>query len=213
MVTQSMNTAEITLKRGGRPRREGVALAEPKWFAVHTLARAEVQAYVNLKRAGFWLYYPHNRVTRQRCIHSMHGIRRRLYEVDLPYFPRYLFAALRYDNDAIGDINDTVGVARVVCSRLSGTPLQIPNDVMDRLIEMTSSEEFEAKFKPVLFEPVIGDQVVIDKDDIRSSFQGLKGIIASIEGLDKNRRIKVLAEMFGAEHELDVSAERIAKVA
>lgn len=208
-----MTHTETTLqRRGGRLQ---VPREEPEWYAVHTQARSEITAYENLKRAGFWLYFPHRRVTVQRCTHSRWGAQRRLYEVDLPYFPRYLFACLRYDTDAIGDINDTVGVARVVCSRFSGIPLRIPNDVMDKLIEMTDSPEFEARFKqgPVLFEPVIGEQVIIDRDDSRSSFQGLKGIIASIEGLDKNRRIKVLAEMFGAEHEIEVAAERIAKLA
>lgn len=205
-----MNPETTTLtKRGGRP------LPEPKWYAVHTGARAEGIAYENLKRAGFWLYFPHRRVTVQRCFNSRFGAKRRLYEVDLPYFPRYLFACLRFDNEAIGTINDTIGVARVVSSRFSGAPLQIPNDVMDKLIEMTDSPEFEARFMqaPRLFEPKIGERVVLDRDDPSSSFRGLEVIIASIEGLDKNRRIKVLAEMFGAEHEIEVSAERIAKIA
>lgn len=183
-----------------------------RWYAVHTLARSEALAYENLKRAGFWLYFPHCRVTVQRMIG---GKRRRLYEVDRPYFPRYLFVALRFMHEAIGDINDTIGVARVVSSRFSGTPLQIPNDVMDKLIETTDSDEYEARFraKPRLFDPHIGDRVIIDGDDNRSAFQGLKGIIASIEGLDRNRRIKVLAEMFGSQHEIEVAAERIAKIA
>ena len=194
------------------PARE--AFAEPKWFAVMTGPREEALAYVNLKRLGYWLFYPHHRVMRQRCYHTRFGERRRLYEVELPYFPRYLFVALRFMDEAIGTVNDTVGVSRVICNRFSGAPIQIPNDVMDKLIDMTDSPEFEARFaQPRPFEPVVGDQVVIDRDDNRSAFQGLKGIIASIEGLDKNRRIKVLAEMFGAEHELEVSAERIAKMA
>lgn len=198
------------MKDAVRPR---VALEKPRWYAVHTQARAEITAYDHLKRIGFWLYFPHYRTTKQRVSNTRWGVRRRLYQIDLPYFPRYLFVCFRFDDEAIGTVNDTVGVARVVCSRFSGAPLQIPNDVMDSLIDMTDSPEYEARVKPVMWEPKIGDRVVIDQDDPWSSFQGLKAIIASISGLDKNRRIKVLAEMFKAEHEMEVSAERIAKIA
>lgn len=185
------------------------AFEQPHWYAVHTLATKEAYAATNLKRAGFWTYFPHCRVKVRR------GIRQLLIEEDRPYFSRYLFVALRFTDEAIGSVNDTFGVARVVCNRFSGIPLRIPNDVMDALIEMTDSEEYEEEFKaePVPFTAIVGDEVVLDQDDSRSALQGLKGIIASIEGLDRNRRVKVLLQLFGSDHEVDVSAGRIAKIA
>lgn len=196
-------------------RAERQAFPEPRWFACMTGPRQETLAYEHLKRQGFWLHFPHRRFTRQKCFHSRWGARRRLYEVEVPYFPRYLFVALRFMDEAIGTVNDTIGVSRVICSRFSGIPIQIPNDVMHALIEMTDSPEFEARFRheQTLFEPVIGAKVIIDQDNPGSAFQGLKGIIASIEGLDKNRRIKVLTELFGSAHEIEVAAERVAKTA
>jgi hypothetical protein len=55
--------------------------------------------------------------------------------------------------------------------------------------------------------------VIIDQDDSRSSMAGLKAIVSSIDGLDKDRKIRVILEMFGAPREIEVSVERIAKIA
>ena len=48
-----------------------------------------------------------------------------LVRVDVPpnpemYFPRYLFAFLRFKDEAIGAVNDTTGVSSVVCSWFEG---------------------------------------------------------------------------------------------
>lgn len=53
--------------------------------------------------------------------------------VEQPYFPRYMFVALRRDADNLYDVNETDGVATVVYC--GDEPLPIPNDVMDELME------------------------------------------------------------------------------
>ena len=55
--------------------------------------------------------------------------------IERPRFPRYIFVALRYVNEAIGPINSVKGVSKLVTRPLSGIPLQIPTAVMDALLD------------------------------------------------------------------------------
>lgn len=109
-----------------------VPLAEPRWFAVVTGPRQEATAATSLRQAGYHAVFPFDRyrVRRRRPGTKVYVVS----EVDRPHFPRYVFVALRYVNEPIGPINDTKGVSRLVCRRLSGEPLQIPTAVMDKLL-------------------------------------------------------------------------------
>ena len=98
-----------------------VQLPEPIWLAVHTMAGHEATAARHLVRQGYWTWYPFERY--REPSKRAKGVSR---EVERPYFSRYIFVALRYAHEAIGPINETVGVSRVVCKRLSGEPLTIP---------------------------------------------------------------------------------------
>ena len=66
-------------------------LPEVQWYCVHTLAAHEATAARNLVRAGYWVWYPFERVrmpsVRAKGVHK---------EVERPYFSRYIFVALRF---------------------------------------------------------------------------------------------------------------------
>lgn len=104
----------------------------PKWFAVMCGPCQESTAATWLSRAGYYVAYPFDRFQRRRKL--AHG-RNRVEWIERPRFPRYIFVALRYGNEAIGPINAVKGVSRLVCRRLSGEPLQIPSRVMDALLD------------------------------------------------------------------------------
>lgn len=111
---------------------ERIPLPEPAWFAVLTQARQEGVAATWLRRAGYWTTYPLDRYQQRRK--RPHG--RTLVEwVERPRFSRYIFVCLRYVNEAIGPINSTKGVSRLVTRPLSGIPLRIPCSVMDALLD------------------------------------------------------------------------------
>lgn len=112
---------------------ERILLADPRWYAVHTAAGCEKSAAIELRRLGFDAWYPFDRyrVKRRRP-----GRERLLDEwVERPHFSRYIFVGIYFTDQAIGDVNDADGVARVVCERFSGKPLQIPNPIMDALMD------------------------------------------------------------------------------
>lgn len=111
---------------------ERTPLPEPRWFAVMTAPQQEGIAATWLNRAGYYACYPFDRFQRRRK--RPHG--RTIVEwIERPHFPRYVFVALRYVNEAIGPINAVKGVSRLVCRRLSGEPLQIPTRIIDALLD------------------------------------------------------------------------------
>lgn len=107
-------------------------LREPQWYAVHTRAGCEKAAAEDLGRQGFWTWYPFDRYRVRR---KRPGARDLVTWIERPHFSRYVFVALRYIEEAIGDVNDAEGVARVVCERFTGRPLQIPTVIMDALMD------------------------------------------------------------------------------
>lgn len=111
---------------------ERIPLEEPRWYCCMTGPRQESTAATWLRRAGYHAVFPFNRFqVRQKRPHG----RTLVAWVERPHFPRYVFVALRYVNEAIGPINSVKGVSKLVCRRLSGIPLQIPTRIMDALLE------------------------------------------------------------------------------
>jgi transcription antitermination factor NusG len=111
---------------------ERIPLADPVWHAVQCVPCQEGLAASWLRRAGFHVAYPLDRVqTWQR-----RPLGRTLVQwIDRPHFPGYVFLALRYSGESVAGINDVRGVVRLVCRPLSGEPLTIPIPVMDALLD------------------------------------------------------------------------------
>ena len=131
-------------------------LAEPEWYAVHTLAASEGLAARNLTRRGFWTWFPFDRY---RVKIERQGRRRLDTWIERPHFSRYIFVALRFASEAIGDINDTDGVARVVCGRYSRIPFRIPNMIMDALMDSALVQGDDARHSALMREIIrTGDQ-------------------------------------------------------
>ncbi len=109
-----------------------IPLQEPRWFAAMTAPNEESKAATWLTRAGYWVAFPFDRVQTRR----KRALGRTIVEwIERPRFARYVFVALRYVNEPLGPINDTPGVSRLVCRRLSGEPLQIPTPIMDAILD------------------------------------------------------------------------------
>jgi transcription antitermination factor NusG len=105
-----------------------------RWYAVMTAPRAEELANRNLRRLGFWTFYPHQRVKRKR---KRANLDQYLVEwVNMPYYPRYMFLGLR-DGEGLYGVNECDGVSTVVYS--GDRPLEVPHAVMDEIIAMGDS--------------------------------------------------------------------------
>jgi transcriptional antiterminator RfaH len=180
----------------------------PRWFAVMTSPRSEQEASVHLRRAGFLTFYPHTRETVRISRAGTH--RRLLVEVERPLFPRYIFVALRGPSEGLYAVKGLRGVSCIVRLRFSGVPLQIPNCVMDRIIDWADGEGLVPTATALhWFRGKPGDSVEI-KD---GPLDGLITCIASVDALDRTDEVSVWVKMLGAEHQVSVPASSVKLIA
>lgn len=185
----------------------------PYWFAVHTAPQNEAKADENLRRQGFMTFYPFRRVRVRRKMPN-----RDVYKVEWierPYFPRYLFVALRHEHETISAVNDTDAVSTVVHIRsrkgAERQYLQIPARVMDALMKIGDgtgfmSEEDQARLSAGFFGKV-GQQFRFSGS---SAFAGLIGTISCVADLDRSGQIKAFIDLFGGTREVDVPVRMVA---
>ena len=118
---------------GGGEQGEAVASAaeeHPRWYAVLTKPRRERLADLNLRRQGYWTFFPLKRVRRRR---RRPGGGHVVETVERPYLARYLFVAFRgRRGESAYQVNNTIGVTGMVY--FGEGPLPIPNGFIDALM-------------------------------------------------------------------------------
>lgn len=173
-----------------------------QWFAVMTNPRCEETAARNLKRGGYYTFFPHERRRRRRKRANANSF---IIEwVTRPYFNRYIFVALREGQGLYG-VNEADGVSTVVYS--GPDPLQIPIPVMDELMARGDKNGQVGAFDDVsrkLFKP---DQLVAFKDN--SPLCGLLGQIA----VDNGKEVSVWLTMLGVRRKVSVDPSVVAEIA
>ena len=164
-----------------------------KWFAVMTKARKEQLAFLNLKRQGYVVFYPHYlEWTKPK------KVKPRL--LKKPYMPRYLFAAMTGGpRQSFYSINNTIGVSTVVYCGYNAfeIPVKIIGELQERADE--SGEIDMGKKKIPDFPGKPGDKIRFSD---KSPFFGL---LAELKRVDINGRIVVeLEQIFGASREISI---------
>ena len=96
-----------------------------QWYVVHTQARQEARAEVNLRRQGFEAWLPLIRHARRHA--------RRVDSVLASLFPRYLFVRLDLNTQPWRSINGTFGVVRLLCN--GDTPLAVPAGLVEEIMQ------------------------------------------------------------------------------
>jgi transcription antitermination factor NusG len=173
-----------------------------RWYAVMTAPRAEELANRNLKRLGFWTFYPHQRVRRRR---KRANLNQYLVEwVSMPYYSRYLFVALR-DGQGLYGVNECDGVSTVVYS--GDRPLEVPHPVMDELMALGDSAGLVGAVDRVSRAMLKAGQ--------RVRFVGngpLSGLLAEI-ALDNGKEIRLWVELLGGRRQISVDPSMVAEIA
>ena len=105
------------------------------WYALMTFPCQENLANRNLRQQGYWTFYPFERVKVRRKIANRDAYN--VETVEQPYFPRYMFVALRRENESLYAVNETDGVAMVVYC--GDEPLPVPNGVMTELMDRSDT--------------------------------------------------------------------------
>ncbi len=209
----------------------------PKWYACLTGPRSEQEASVHLRRAGYWVFYPHTR--EQKANKWVPGHRTALREVTLPLFPRYLFFALRSPAENFDAI-----IPRKARGSLRST------DALGEDIKVGDVVEIDVDARP---EPMRGISAIVrypmskvplqipnavitrimdwadsdglcptakalhwfcgkagDAVEIKDGpLDGLITCIASVDALEASEEISVWVRMLGADHRVSVSAASV----
>lgn len=167
---------------------------EPHWYAVHTGPRQEDAANQNLRRQGYWTFFPFERVRKRRKLPNRD--QHRVEWIERPYFPRYLFVALRKPNESIYAVNETDGVSTVVyCGE---EPLEVPQGVMDELMSRADVNG------------AVGSVDTVSRKRFRAGQEvrfvegsPLAGFIAVVS-IDRGRNVRVWLETLGKDREISV---------
>ena len=94
-----------------------------RWYVVYTHAGNESMAQGQLARQKFVTYLP------KYCKNRRHG--RRVTEITVPLFPRYLFVELDLDAQRWRAVNSTYGVRNLVC--MGEQPGALPENVIPEI--------------------------------------------------------------------------------
>jgi transcriptional antiterminator RfaH len=160
--------------------------SQPSWFAVYTKPRQERIALEHLERQAFRCFLPMAVNPYQR-----RSERKRRIE---PLFPRYLFLNAVPDQQSLGPVRSTRGVATLV--RFGQKLARLPEPVIEAINDRCDGDGL-VQLDPVPVEP--GDKVRV-----------FDGPLAGLEGIFKERkgekRALLLAKLLGTESTLEVDA-------
>ena len=167
---------------------------QANWFAVYTKPRQERIALDNLERQGFSWFLP-------MAINPYQRRSAKMLRVE-PLFPRYLFLNVIPDQQSLGPVRSTRGVATLV--RFGMELARLPEVVIRAVNSRCDPETGLVKLDPVPVAP--GDKVKV-----------FDGPLAGLEGIFKERkgekRALLLAKLLGTESTVEVDALMLQKTA
>jgi transcriptional antiterminator RfaH len=158
------------------------------WYALFTKPRREQQVGEILGEKGIETYVP--------TIH----VRQRRRTVERPFFPRYMFARVDFDEVGLSAVQWTPGLTRIVS--FGGGPTPVPGVVIDRLKEQLEKLRREGTFSP--FEP--GDRVRIVSGPLRD-FEAV--FDAHLSATD---RVRILVEFLHNVRRVEIDVDDIERL-
>jgi transcriptional antiterminator RfaH len=165
---------------------------QPNWFAVYTKPRQERIALEHLERQAFHCFLPMAINPYQRRSASKPRIE--------PLFPRYLFLRAIPDQQSLGPVRSTRGVATLV--RFGSELARMPENVIRAINQRCDPATGLVKLDPVPVKP--GDKVKV----FDGPLAGLQGIFQERKG--ENRAL-LLMKMLGTESTVEVDSMMLQK--
>ena len=162
------------------------------WFAIYTKPRQERIARENLERQGFRCFLPLAINPYQRSSQKKPKIE--------PLFPRYLFLNAIPDQQSLGPVRSTIGVACLV--RFGMKLVEMPENIIQAVHNRCDPKTGLVRLEPV---PVnIGDKVQV----FDGPLAGLQGIFRERKG---EARAILLMQLLGTESTVEVDAMSLKK--
>ena len=160
------------------------------WYTVHTHARAEEKARLNLLKQGYGAYLPRYRRIRRHA--------RRVERVLAPLFPRYLFVRVDMEVQRWRPILYTWGVHDLV--RFGNKPAPVPDQVIEQIVGR-EDENGAVRLDLPQF---------IEGQSLRITDGALSDIVGLFSEMKSDRRVVMLLEILGRQVRVEVPAEGVA---
>ena len=156
-------------------RQQGLVAAK-RWYVAWTQPHAERRAVANLEKQSFLAFCPRFRKSRRHA--------RRLENVLVPLFPRYVFVQLDLSCDRWRAVNSTRGVTNIIIQ--GEIPQAVPPGVVESLQQQTRADG-TIDLTPVL---EVGQSV-------RITHGPFANLVGTLDQLDSARRVRVLLNLLG----------------
>jgi transcriptional antiterminator RfaH len=165
-----------------------------QWHVVHCHTSSEIKAVVNLERQGFECYLPFYTKSRRHA--------RRVDQVKVPLFPRYLFVRFDRQADRWRSINSTIGVNRLISN--GEDPVPIADVLID---DIRSRENDQGVIKINLISPPLPGEAV----------QVIGGPMLDHSGIFEcekdNDRVVILLNLIGRDVRVTLHSELVVSAA
>ena len=159
------------------------------WLVIHTKARAEEEAAVQLMNQGYEVFLPKIRERKRR--------NNRWRWVVGPLFPSYLFVNVELGEKDVAPIRSTIGVASIV--RFGYALAQVTEDVIS-FLKQKQDEDGGVQQSEERYEP--GDKVEV----LDGPFAGLNAVFQLNKG---DNRVAVLVELLGRSNSVVVPKDYV----
>ncbi len=166
--------------------------SKASWFAVYTKPRQEHIALENLERQAFRCFLP-------MAINPYQRRSEKKLRVE-PLFPRYLFLNAIADQQSLGPVRSTRGVATLV--RFGTRLARLPETVIKTINSRCDPATGLVRLDPVPVQP--GDKVKV----FDGPMAGLEGVFKERKG---EKRALLLAILLGTESTIEVDAMLLQK--
>ena len=163
-----------------------------RWYVAQTLPRKELWAIANLQRLGFKTFFPRFR----QLVPGRTRPQARL----SPLFPGYVFVAFDAAQHHWTSIRGTLGVRQLI-GPAQERPQPVPTRTMNYLLARCTGEVMMS----LLDDLKPGDVVQINSGPLFRR-------IAQVQSLPKEGRVRLLFEMLGASHSIEVETSTLSPV-
>lgn len=159
-----------------------------RWYTLFTKPRREYQVSEILSEKGMETFVP---TVLMRC-------RGRL--VERPFFPRYMFVRVDFNEVGLSQVQWTPGLTRIVS--FGGGPSPVPEEIIDHLRMRLEQINEGGTFSP--FKP--GDRVRIKSGPLRD----LEAVFD--EHLSSQDRVRILINILGRITRAEISVDAIERI-
>ena len=161
------------------------------WYLIQIKRNSHRIADRNLNQQGFKTFLPLQDLTSRRGSEFSTSTK--------PLFPGYMFVRIKPDGAPWQKINSTLGVSRLICQ--DGVPKRVPTEVVSGLISRCDS-----------LGRLLPPNTVQRGDTVEIHSGALANFIATVETIDRNRRIWVLMDIMGQITRVQVASEQVKRL-